>query len=147
MSGIRFATSVCESTKEELDMVIAITIWGSRVSPVFDACQTLLIAEIEGEKIINRAIEFLPTLHQVRLQKMLDHYRIKTLVCGAICKTKLSQLESMGISVIPFLAGEVESILDHCLRNKGLMKFSMPGCAQTQPGRNSSNEVIIDLYS
>lgn len=111
-------------------MILAITIWGNRVSPVFDASQTLLIAEIEDENFVNRTIEFLPTLHVDRLQRILSHYKVEFLVCGAICRTKQEQLEALGVGVVPFLAGEVDTILDHCTRGKELMEFSMPGCRQ-----------------
>ena len=42
-------------------MKIAITIWGNRISPVFDAARTLLVARIENRTILKkRYIPFNP---------------------------------------------------------------------------------------
>jgi predicted Fe-Mo cluster-binding NifX family protein len=38
-------------------MKIAITTWGNRVSPVFDAAKTLLIADIENQSIHSKKYE------------------------------------------------------------------------------------------
>ena len=43
-------------------MKIAITVWGNRISPVFDSAQTILLAHIESGKIVEQRREFLPRL-------------------------------------------------------------------------------------
>ena len=39
-------------------MKIAVTIWGNRVSPVFDAAKKLLVVDIKKQKIINKQYLF-----------------------------------------------------------------------------------------
>lgn len=38
-------------------MKIALTIWGNRISPVFESAQNLLIVRIENQKVIDKAYE------------------------------------------------------------------------------------------
>ncbi len=38
-------------------MKLGITVWGNRISPVFDVAQTLLVAEIRQDEVVGRQIE------------------------------------------------------------------------------------------
>ncbi len=38
-------------------MKIALTVWGNRISPVFDSAQTLLVAQIKNDKVIKKSYE------------------------------------------------------------------------------------------
>jgi predicted Fe-Mo cluster-binding NifX family protein len=67
-------------------MKFAITVWGERVSPVFDSARQLLIVEIEDKRITSRRYEpFDPDL-PYRLNERLAELNIEVFVCGAISK-------------------------------------------------------------
>ncbi len=112
-------------------MHVAITVWGNRISPVFDAAQTLLIAEIRDNKILDRKITgFQADIFNgvIRLFEELD---VQVLICGALCEGPVRLLESQGIEVIPFMTGEAEKVLEMYVNGKDLTEYAMPGCGCT----------------
>lgn len=109
-------------------MNIAITIWGNRISPVFDASQMLLIVEIvDGGIDSKRVVTFQPTQFG-RFIELLRQHEVQVLVCGAICAVAIVRLESIGIRVAPFLTGEFDRVLEQYVAGKEFTEFAMPGC-------------------
>ncbi|MFT5699488.1 MAG: putative Fe-Mo cluster-binding NifX family protein [Desulforhopalus sp.] len=109
-------------------MKIAITVWGNRISPVFDAASTLLLVEVDGQRVIDRdIIPFQPNRH-TSFVALLKDKNIQLLVCGAICEAAVKRLEACGVEVAPFLAGEVEHLLESYLKEQDFTDFAMPGC-------------------
>ena len=43
-------------------MKVAITVWGNRISPVFDSAQTVLLAELLDKQVVDKRLEFIPLL-------------------------------------------------------------------------------------
>lgn len=121
-------------------MRVAITVWGHRISPVFDSAQTLLIAEIRGNQVVERKIQPFkaPMFHSyLRLLEELD---VRVVICGALCEGPVRLLEANEIEVIPFITGEAEKILESYVKGKDLKEFAMPGCGhgrccRTREGR------------
>ena len=112
-------------------MKMALTVWGNRISPVFDAAHRLLVVEIENTRIINRHYEpfypELPTHLAVRLVEM----NVAVLICGAISEMPANILEANGIKLIPFITGDAGDVIDAYLKNIPFMPaFLMPGCSQ-----------------
>jgi len=111
-------------------MHVAITVWGSRISPVFDAAQTLLVAEIRDKEIFDqRIIGFQAGIFN-GLVKLLGELDVQVLICGALCEGPVRSLESQGIEVIPFMTGEVDKILALYAGGKDLTECTMPGCGR-----------------
>lgn len=111
-------------------MNVAITVWGNRISPVFDSAQTLLVAEVWDEQVVDRRIQlFQGTLFQQCLS-LLQELEVSVLICGALCEGPVRLLESEDIEVIPFVTGEAEEILEWYIQGKDMEKFAMPGCNQ-----------------
>ncbi len=109
-------------------MNVAITVWGNRISPVFDSAQTLLIAEILDDQVVDRKIElFQPTMFN-RCLNLLEELDVRVLICGALCEGPVRLLESHDVEVIPFVTGEAEKILECYVQGKDLAEFAMPGC-------------------
>jgi len=109
-------------------MNVAITVWGNRISPVFDSAQTLLIAEIREDRVVDRKIQlFQPTMFN-RCLKLLEELDVQVLICGALCEGPVRLLESHNVEVIPFVTGEAEKILECYVQGKDLAEFAMPGC-------------------
>jgi predicted Fe-Mo cluster-binding NifX family protein len=127
-------------------MNVAITVWGNRISPVFDSAQTLLIAEIREDRVVDRKIQlFQPTMFN-RCLKLLEELDVRVLICGALCEGPVRLLESHDVEVIPFVTGEAEKILECYVQGKDLAEFAMPGCGhgrccRSRDGRQLGREI------
>jgi predicted Fe-Mo cluster-binding NifX family protein len=109
-------------------MKVAMTIWGNRISPVFDASQKLLVVEVEDGKIAEEAVFSIEPGRFDRFEELVRELKIELLLCGAVCNLGLDRLSSLGIEVVPFLTGEVSQILTKWLLGEEVSEFAMPGC-------------------
>lgn len=121
-------------------MKLAVTIWGNRISPVFDAARTLLIADIQDGAIRQKAyksIEPLPPDTLIRLLKQMD---VSTLICGAISTEPADRITAHGIRLVSFVTGNIQTILDTFATRECIgREHMMPGCAY--PFSESKNQV------
>ena len=110
-------------------MKIAITTWGNRVSPVFDAAKTLLIAEIENQGIHSKKYESFQPDDIISLASLLNRENVSALVCGAISETYEDRLAEKRIRMVAFVTGNAMEILN-CLAIHHTIQpaFMMPGC-------------------
>ncbi|WP_457577595.1 NifB/NifX family molybdenum-iron cluster-binding protein [Desulfomarina sp.] len=109
-------------------MKVAITVWGNRISPVFDSARTLLIAEVEGDEIIDRRVERMDTTLFSRVLELLESLDVDVLICGALSMGTAALFDAIRIEVIPFLTGDAEEILSLYVDGEDLADFTMPGC-------------------
>ena len=108
-------------------MKVAITVWGNRISPVFDSAQSILLAEIEQGRIISRKREFLPRLVASGLARMVAEKQIDTLICGAISERPAQIIQQSGITLLSFVSGNAERFLEDFASGRPLELFRMPG--------------------
>jgi predicted Fe-Mo cluster-binding NifX family protein len=122
--------SAFEQKEAHRTMKMALTVWGNRISPVFDAANMLLVVEIENTQIINRHYEaFYPEL-PTRLVVRLAEMNVAILICGAISEMPANILEANGIKLIPFITGDACEVIDAYVKNVPFMPaFLMPGCS------------------
>ena len=109
-------------------MKIAITIWETRISPVFDSARNLLLVEADGAEIVDRKIMSFEARQFNRFLVLMMELEVKVLVCGALCEGPSKILEAHGIEVLSFLTGEAEQVLERYLQGRDLAVFSLPGC-------------------
>lgn len=116
-------------------MKIAITVWGKRISPVFDAARTLLVVAIEENQVKNREqLQLWPG--QIReIVGLLSASGVEVLICGAISEGLAEQIETGGIRLIPFIAGRVDQVLEWYARGLSITEYRMPGCGCHHNGR------------
>ncbi len=120
-------------------MKVAITVWGNRISPVFDSAHTLLIAEIKNEQIINRYYESFNPEISSRFTEQLEQMGISVLICGAISEVPAAVLAASDIEIIPFIAGSAFRVLESFALNMPIIPaFLMPGCRRCH-GQNKKN--------
>lgn len=110
-------------------MKVAVTVWEQRVSPVFDASRRVLIAEVEKMRITDRSyVVFDPGLPS-SLAKTLTALDVPVLICGAVSQAPANAIVASGITLIPFIAGEVDRVLETYAKGESLAPaFAMPGC-------------------
>jgi predicted Fe-Mo cluster-binding NifX family protein len=109
-------------------MKIAITIWETRISPVFDSAKNLLMVEVDGTEVGDRQTQPFDARQFNRFLMMLLELEVKVLICGALCEGPARILEAHGIEVLSFLTGEAEEVLEWYLQGRDLEVFSLPGC-------------------
>ena len=130
---------------DKMAQTIAFTIWQDRISPVFDSSKVVLILDIENSVEISRRSVTLETHAPLSRARELTDLGVHVLICGAISLPFANAIESMGINIFPFVAGDINSVicsyLDGTVHNPS---FLMPGCRRKsrrrfRGGRNSIN--------
>ena len=84
-------------------MKVAITVWGNRISPVFDSAQTIMLAEVLDGSVHEQDREFVADSSGAGLAHALIEKEIDTLICGAISDQPARLIESAGINLIAFV--------------------------------------------
>ena len=116
-------------------MKIAITVWGRRISPVFDAARTLVIAGIKNGVVVTREqVQLRPGCIR-EVARLLLGSGVEVLICGAISNDLAEQIEAVGIRLIPFIAGKVDPILRWYAKGLSITGYQMPGCGCGGNGR------------
>lgn len=113
-------------------MKVAVTVWGDRISPVFDSAHTLLVAEIKDSRVVKTRYESFDPDMPSQLTRMLDSLGVSVLICGAISELPARTIETDGIDLIPFISGAPEEVLA-CYATDARVgsAYLMPGCGGT----------------
>lgn len=96
-------------------MIIAIPLFGSRISPRFDFCQEMLIVTIENARVVERRTVSISSLNPQQRIAELCNRNVKTLICGGINGRVHNHLKNNGVSVIYDVIGEADEALDRYL--------------------------------
>lgn len=110
-------------------MKLAVAVWKNRISPLLDSASVLLVARIEGGVIASSHYETVRS--QVLSSKAISIYSmgVKVVICGAVSHFLENMIEAYGIRIIPFIAGDVNQVIEAYLKgNLSAAKFRMPGC-------------------
>ncbi|MGD8394986.1 MAG: NifB/NifX family molybdenum-iron cluster-binding protein, partial [Candidatus Eiseniibacteriota bacterium] len=115
----------------------ALTVWDERISPVFDVSRTALILTIENGAVTARSVENIETpTPALKLDRLLE-LRVETLICGAISEPLDHELEASGVTVIGFVSGEIEEVIESFLAGTlPTSSLSMPGCRSPEHRRH-----------
>jgi predicted Fe-Mo cluster-binding NifX family protein len=123
---------------------IAITVWGNRVSPVFDAASTLFVAHIENRMIIKKSYTSFNPAMPSDLIKLLKKMQVSVLMCGAISTKPADLMVENDIKLISFVTGNALKLLDNFAGKQTIEKtFMMPGCSKQYCWRYKSKKPPI----
>ncbi len=112
-------------------MKLAITIWGNRVSPVFDAAGTLLVAHIENRMILRKDYTSFNPEASADFIRLLKQMQVSVLICGAISTKPADLIVENDIKLISFVTGNAMDFLENFARKQTISKaFMMPGCSK-----------------
>ena len=112
-------------------MLLALTIWENRISPLFDVAQKLMIVEIDENRIISERIEDFCFKSSVERAHYLKSCQVDVLICGAVSNLPAGMMELSGIRLFPFVTGRVNHIIQSFIRQEfPAASFKMPGCRQ-----------------
>jgi len=121
---------------------IAFSLWGNRISPVFESSSQLHIVGLEYSRIIRQKTVSLHGLSRMSVIEALPQNGVDTLICGAITNVYARMIEAQGIEVIGFISGEFRDVLRAYLSGTITVNFSMPGCARRRRRRRRGNNKI-----
>jgi predicted Fe-Mo cluster-binding NifX family protein len=107
---------------------IAIPVFKSRVSPVFDSCARLLLVDLDQNQEIARNEILIEGLTEIDRLKMLKKSGVCTVICGGISDGFYKMISNAEIALINGIAGEVNQVLTAFICNRlGESCFYMPG--------------------
>jgi predicted Fe-Mo cluster-binding NifX family protein len=99
-------------------MKVAIPLFGTWVSPRFGYSPEVWILNVEDGEVISQKTVPMVGLSLPFWCNQLSHLGIDAVICGGIDRVCHYKLESLGISVIPEVAGEAIEVLDLFLAGK-----------------------------
>jgi len=109
-------------------MRVAIPTWNGRVSPVFDTAVRVVVAEIDRGRVGPREERAIGQTFPPRRVRALSDLGVEALVCGGISRPLAAMLSGVGIRVIPWVTGEVDTILEAFAQGRlPAPQFLMPG--------------------
>jgi len=120
----------------EKPVLISISIFNKRLSPLFDTSQNLLVVDLEGSQEKCREVISFVSLSPLKKIEKLVEKKVDILICGAISNFFVHPLVKANIRVIGNLCGEYEEIIDTFKKGEVYLdKFLMPGCCRRQQGK------------
>ena len=109
-------------------MKLAIPIYNSNISNVFDFAHRLLLVDIENGKEANRSEVALESQLLPQRAGQLKNLEVDVLVCGAISRVLANMVTASGIQVLPYVTGSIDDVLQAYLTGQlAKPEFSMPG--------------------
>jgi predicted Fe-Mo cluster-binding NifX family protein len=110
-------------------MRVAFAAWNDRIAPLFDVTRRLYVLDTEGRQIVRESEESLeddaPAIRAARLAAL----GIDALVCGAISRPQEALIQAYGLTVVPFVTGNLRDVVDAWRAGRlGSEAFAMPGC-------------------
>lgn len=112
-------------------MKVALPIWNSRVSPVFDTAERMLIIDFNGDSVAgSEEYQFHDVFPPLRSRELCD-IGVDVLICGAISNPLAGMIQDAGIRLLPWISGEVDEVIDAFRRGElSDSRYFMPGCTR-----------------
>ena len=107
---------------------IAVPIFQSRVSPVLDSCNDLMLVDLSGAGAVRRVNVSLRKLSLGERVAAMSRQGVEKIICAGVSDLMMACIVSRGIQVISGLSGEVEQIIAAYQQNQLDQDcFRMPG--------------------
>ena len=90
---------------------VAIPVFQSRVSPVFDSCRRVLLVDLAQNREIRRTEITCQDLSVYDRVKLLNESGVTLVICAGISQSFHDQLVAAEISTIPGIVGQVDEVL------------------------------------
>jgi len=123
-------------------MKTAFSVWEHRIAPVFDTARQIHLVESDGTRITAEKAHVISGEDVPQKVAWLADQGVATLVCGAVSRPLQQQLASVGIKVVPFVAGDLRQVIQASLDGSlNGAAFAMPGCCgRRRMGRRQGAE-------
>ncbi|HOV63892.1 MAG TPA: NifB/NifX family molybdenum-iron cluster-binding protein, partial [Spirochaetia bacterium] len=90
---------------------LAVTVWNNRIAPVFDVAGRVLVTDVEDGGLANERLMDLQGQSASEKLGFLSALGVGHIICGAISREAFFLARMLGMDVMPFVAGEVETVL------------------------------------
>ena len=105
------------------------------MAPVFDSARRLAVIDIEDGRETGREYRQLTRTDPVARAGECASSGVNVLICGAISAVLEATLISSGVTVVGFVRGDIEGVLDAYAKGAlGSPAFFLPGCGQRRRG-------------
>ena len=123
-------------------MKTAFSVWEQRIAPVFDTARQIHLVESDGTRITSEKAHAISGEDVPQKVAWLAEQGVATLVCGAVSRPLQQQLASVGIKVVPFVAGDLRQVIQASFDGSlNGAEFTMPGCCgRRRMGRRHAAE-------
>ena len=112
-------------------MKIALPVLFSRIAPVFDTANRLLVIELIDGKEHGRKEHDLEGCIGINRAARIDEFKVDQLICGAISRPLEKMLQLREIEVTEHICGLIDEVVEAYLSNQLMQEqFLMPGCAK-----------------
>ena len=109
-------------------MNIAVTIWGNRVSPVFDSAKNLMIVQVGDRQISERDYDQVDFSTMDQCLSVLKKHQVDVLICGAITDVQSETVRAASVRLFPFISGQAEAVLESFMQDQAqITQYLMPG--------------------
>ena len=109
-------------------MCIALAAFGNRIASLFESSDTFIIVKSPSYDIKNSKSITITNNSPNELLQLLKNSNAKILICGAISGCIRNLLEAQNIRVIPWITGDIQSVVQAFRSNNLSSSFIMPGC-------------------
>ena len=107
---------------------VAIPVFESRVSPVLDSCQRMVVVDIEKGCEIRRQELNLNKMSIYERIEVMARWGIRKIICAGVSDVMCRFLAGKNISLVSGIAGELEKIINAYICNRlDDTCFMMPG--------------------
>ena len=107
---------------------VGIPIFESRVSPVLDACNRMLLIDFEGGREIKRMEISLEKTNLIERIDVFTRWGIQQIICSGVSDLMCKYLVAKKIKLISGVAGELDKIIHAYICNRlNDACFKMPG--------------------
>jgi predicted Fe-Mo cluster-binding NifX family protein len=107
---------------------VGIPVFESRVSPVLDSCNRLLVVDIDGGREVNRVEISLEKINISERIEIFTRWGIRKIICAGVSDIMCRYLAAKKIALISGIAGKLEEIINAYICDKlDDACFIMPG--------------------
>ena len=107
---------------------VGIPVFESRVSPVLDSCNRLVVVDIDSGREINRVEISLEKINITERIEIFTRWGIRKIICAGVSDVMCKYLAARKIMLISGIAGKLEEILNAYICDKlDDACFTMPG--------------------
>ena len=108
---------------------VAATVWGERISPVFDVARRVLLLTVHDGAVVDRREIALSAATPEANLAALAALGVEELLCGAVSRSVAERAAGVGVRLVAFLAGDAEAVVSAHLEGRlPSAAFAMPGC-------------------
>jgi predicted Fe-Mo cluster-binding NifX family protein len=105
------------------------TVWGDRISPLFDTTQKLLVVDFDNRHVVGQHRVIFDNESAAARASTLAALGVDVLICGAISASFVNFIKAHHIDIIFFVSGKIDDVIEAYV--SGTLcdeKFMMPGC-------------------